>query len=113
MEAEALALATATKHAVKIRDILDELGNRQERPTPIQQDNQSLLAALNKVETTGSSKHVRLRIDYVADQIKLGTVKPHYVATDNILADYLTKPLTALFTTWRESIMNMYRRFRG
>ena len=42
----------------------------------------------------GKSKHIEIKYHYIKDMVQRGAVKLQYVATDEHIADVLTKPLT-------------------
>jgi hypothetical protein len=40
------------------------------------------------------SKHIEIRYHYISDKVQKGAMKLQYVATDEQIADVLTKPLS-------------------
>ena len=42
------------------------------------------------------SKHIEIKYQYIRDMVEKGVVKLHYIATDEQIADILTKPLSRL-----------------
>jgi hypothetical protein len=73
---------------------LEELGYPQETVT-IQQDNKCSMEILRA--GTGSfkrAKHIKVRFFWLKDLIDTGRVLLKYVATGELVADILTKPLT-------------------
>ena len=40
------------------------------------------------------SKHIEIKYQYIHDMVEKGVVKIHYIATDEQIADVLTKPLS-------------------
>ena len=40
------------------------------------------------------SKHIEIKYQYIHDMVEKGAVKLHYIATDEQIADVLTKPLS-------------------
>jgi hypothetical protein len=108
MEAEIVALASGTKMAHRMRAVLLTLECIQPGPTRIEQDNQSLLKTLLRGHYTGSSRHLKLRFDFVLQQIALGEVCVHYIPSMEVLADFLTKPMTNGFLAWRARILNEF-----
>jgi hypothetical protein len=73
---------------------LEELGYPQETVT-IQQDNKCSMEILRA--GTGSfkrAKHIKVRFFWLKELIDTGRVLLKYVATGELVADILTKPLT-------------------
>ena len=51
------------------------------------------------------SKHIEIKYHYIRDMVQRGAVKLQYVATDDQVADVLTKPLARLkFEYFRERL---------
>jgi len=78
--------------------------------TTIYQDNKStiLLSENSKASSSKRTKHLDLRYYFVTDCIKRGEVKVAYCPTENMLADFFTKPLQgAVFWRMRSQILNM------
>jgi hypothetical protein len=46
------------------------------------------------IENPVSSKHIEIRYHYIRDMVQKEAVKLQYVATDEQIADVLTKPLS-------------------
>ena len=51
------------------------------------------------------SKHIKIKYHYIWDMVQRGAVKLQYVATDEQIADVLTKPLARVkFEYFREKL---------
>ena len=51
------------------------------------------------------SKHIEIKYQYIRDMVQRGAVKLQYVATDDQIADVLTKPLARVnFEYFREKL---------
>ena len=51
------------------------------------------------------SKHIEIKYHYIRDMVQRGVVKLQYVATDELIADVLTKPLARVkFDYFREKL---------
>jgi len=77
--------------------------------TTIYQDNKItiLLSENGKASSSKHTKHLYVRF-FVTDRIKRGEVKVAYCPTENMLADFFTKPLQgAAFQHMRSHILNM------
>jgi len=73
-------------------------------------DNQSSM----KLETNGKAssgkrtRHFNIKYFYVTDLIQRGEIQIEYCPTNDMLADYMTKPLTGVkFNQFRNQIMNL------
>ena len=78
--------------------------------TVINQDNQSaiLLENYGKFSSTKRTKHIDIRYFYITDKVKKGEAKIVYCPTDDMIADYFTKPLQgSIFKKFRNAIMNL------
>lgn len=94
-EAEFVALSEACKEASWIRRVLVDFNQTLTKPTTIYEDNQSCLKLIEEEHMSGRSKHIDVRYFFVKDYIDRGLVNCSYCPTENMLADLLTKPLSA------------------
>ena len=94
-EAEYLAFAAATKEAMYLRNVLQEIGLAQEEPTTVYEDNQPCIAIATNPMTTGRTKHIQLRYHFVRDAVIDRIVNIVYCPTKDMVADFLTKILAA------------------
>lgn len=62
-----------------------------EEPTELGIDNQGALALAANPTAHGRSKHIRIRYHAIRDFIEHGEINAHYVPTNEMLADSLTK----------------------
>ena len=89
------------------RDFLQQQGYVS-KPAKIFQDNQSTIVLANKgFSTSDKTRHIGIRYYFVKDRIDGGEVEVEYLATDNMIADIMTKPLQgSLFRKLRGMLMN-------
>ena len=76
----------------------------------IYRDNQASMKLENNGKSSSSSRtrHFNIKYFYITDLIKRGSMKTRYCSTDNMIADYMTKPLMGRkFHQFRQSIMNL------
>ncbi|MEN9849167.1 MAG: hypothetical protein RL368_1907, partial [Pseudomonadota bacterium] len=76
----------------------------------LHQDNQSAIKMeINGKSSTGKrSRHLNIRLFYIVDQVKKKDINVVFCPTDNMVADYLTKPLHGKkFNDLRNTIMNL------
>lgn len=76
----------------------------------ILQDNESAI----KLEKNGQksvgqrSRHINIRYFFITDQVEKGKVQIQYCHTDELVGDYMTKPVQGYkFAKFRASIMNI------
>ena len=74
------------------------------------QDNRSamLLETNGRTSAGKRSRHLNIRYFFVADQQQKGRLHIEYCPTDQMIGDYMTKPLHGKkFTEFRKLIMNL------
>ncbi|CAI7872258.1 unnamed protein product [Closterium sp. NIES-53] len=92
-EAEYIALCSATKEGLYLRELLEE-AKLAELPNFTQFcDNQSAIRIANKNGFANRTKHIALRYFFVKDEIEKGRLELSYCPTSEMAADYLTKKL--------------------
>ena len=108
-ESELIAVTEVVKSVKWVKNVLSELGFVQSIPTPIYCDNESTIrSTLNKGLVT-KLKHMNLRYKWIKDEVKFATIKLFYVASQQNLADILTKALTPKpFKHLRDQLVFMY-----
>ena len=80
------------------------------RSTIMYQNNQSaiLLKKNGRASSSKRSKHLNIRYCLITDQIKKGDLHIEYCPTDNMVANFFTKPLQGKkFLQFRKLIMNL------
>ena len=92
-EAEYVALNAATKEAIWVMRLLNEMGMQIKIPTPVFADNQSTIALAKHNMAKPRTKHILLRYHWIREQIKNGTFVLHYIPSNENLADLFTKVL--------------------
>lgn len=93
MESEYVALSEASQELIWLRGLLEEMGDRQEEPTRMLEDNQSCIKFVGSERSSRRSKHIETREHFVKELCDRGVLKLEYCATDEMAADVLTKPL--------------------
>jgi KUP system potassium uptake protein len=76
----------------------------------VYQDNQSaiLLEKNGRASSGRQTRHINIRYFFVTDRVKNGELRIEYCPTDEMLADFFTKPLQgSLFHRLRAQIMNL------
>jgi len=81
----------------------------------LHQDNKSaiLLEKNGKASSSKRTRHLNIRYFFVTDQVSKGNLKIKFCPTDDMIADYFTKPTTgAKFHKLRSQVMNLRRHWR-
>ena len=74
-------------------DLLNEL-NIKQQSVPIYEDNQAVITMMtNEINFQTKSKHVRVRYDFLREQVAASILTFRYLSTELQLADLMTKPL--------------------
>jgi len=92
-EAEYIALATASREAVWLRNHLAELKIKLENPTIIHVDNRSTIRLARNSEFHKRTKHIDVRYHFTRELVQNQVLKLSYLSTTEQKADILTKPL--------------------
>lgn len=92
-EAEYVALTTATQEAIWLRRLLTDVGKPLAEPVVINEDNQGAIAMAKNPVGHARTKHIDIRYHFVREGVQDGAIILKYVATDEMIADILTKPL--------------------
>ncbi|GJR08587.1 retrovirus-related pol polyprotein from transposon TNT 1-94 [Tanacetum coccineum] len=101
-EAEYVAAAQASKEAVWLKMLLEELGYKQEKIT-LFCDNQSALYLARNPSFHSKTKHIRVLYHFVREKVEDGTVDMHKIHTNDNLADYMTKAINCDKFKWCRS----------
>ena len=92
-KAEYVALSTATQEAIWLRRLFTDVEEPLEEPVVINEDNQEAIAMAKNAAVHARTKHIDIRYHFVREGVQNGTITLKYVATDEMIADILTKPL--------------------
>lgn len=107
MLAELIAASDMVPQQIWTRNFLIGQGYDIERSV-LFQDNQSaiLLERNGLLSSTKRTKHINIRFFWLTDRIDGGELSVEYILTDEMLADYQTKPLQgSKFIVMRDQIM--------
>lgn len=91
-EAEYMAGMEATKEAVWIQGLLEQIGQQLDTCLLIG-ENQGSLALANNPVFHQRTKHMEIRARYISDMVNTATISVKYVPTREMLVDEFTKPL--------------------
>ena len=105
VKAEYIAASDACKEAVWLRKLLSDLFDGKLESTIIHCDNQSCIELSGNQMFHDRSKHIEMKYHFIRDLVQRGTLKLHYICTDEQIADILTKPLTSTkFVYFRDKL---------
>ena len=93
-EAEYMAMCAAVQEAIHLRQLLKDLGHVQDQPTRILEDNQGCIALSENPVFHKRTKHIDIKYHFVRERVASNEIKIEYVATEDQLADLLTKGLS-------------------
>eukprot|EP00253_Pinus_taeda_P004217 PITA_04217 len=91
-EAEYMAASLASCEAIWLRKMLFGLFGQSLRPLMIYCDNQSCIKLTENPIIRDRSKHFGIKYHFIRDYVQKGALKLEYIATDEQVADILTKP---------------------
>jgi hypothetical protein len=108
-EAELVALSDALGQIIWTREFLRHQGY-DIGPVIIHQDNKSTMALVERGRSNASgTRHIDIRYFFVKDRVSSGEVKIVYKATNEIKADFFTKPLQGtVFRQKTATLRNWY-----
>lgn len=92
-EAEYCAITEATKEALHLRQLLNDLGQYHEKIT-ILNDNQAAQHIASNPVVSAKSKHIDIKLHFIREKIEHGLIELKYLPTELMTADVLTKALS-------------------
>lgn len=95
-ESEYVALCEGTKEAIWLRDLLEDVGFGQSNGTKIFCDNLNTIRWVENPKHHHRTKHINKQLHYTREKHQIGLIEVQHVASEDQLADMLTKPLTAI-----------------
>ena len=106
-EAELIAASDEAGLMIHIQEFLKAQGYGSETPV-LYQDNQSAIKLeVNGKNSSNRTKHISIRYFWLKDEVAKGVITIEYLATEEMIADLLTKPLQGeAFYKFRKEILN-------
>jgi len=101
-EAEYVASTQASKEAIWLKMLLEELGHKQEFVS-LFCDSQSALHLARNPAFHSRTKHIRVQYHFIREKVEEGTVDLQKIHTADNVADFLTKVINVDKFTWCRS----------
>ncbi len=92
-EAEYMATSQCTKEALWLRKLLDDVGYVQDNATLILSDNQGSISLAKNPIHHSRTKHIDIQHHFIREKLENGEIELKYCATEDMVADVLTKAL--------------------
>ena len=94
-EAEYVSLSVGISEGKWLNGIINELFGSIKINFIIFEDNQSCIKMTKNPINHGRSKHIDIKYHFIRNEIKKGIIKLKYLQSNEMIADILTKPLSA------------------
>ncbi|KAE8718737.1 hypothetical protein F3Y22_tig00109992pilonHSYRG00051 [Hibiscus syriacus] len=101
-EAEYVAATQASKEAIWLKMLLEELGQNQEYVS-LFCGSQSALHLVRNPAFHSRTKHIRVQYHFIREKVEEGTVDMHKIHTKDNIADFMTKAINTDKFTWCRS----------
>lgn len=95
-EAEFISISEASKEVKWLRQLLEEMHEQIDAPTVIFEDNQGCIELVRDHKFSYKTKHIDTRYKMIRDMVKGHIIRCEYCPTEEMVADLLTKPLSAI-----------------
>lgn len=89
-----MAVSDASRHAIWLQQMWSQLGLERPSPTIIYVDNQGAIDLTKNAVHHKRSKHIDIKYHFIRDCVANGIVEIPHVASEDNIADVLTKPLS-------------------
>ena len=93
-DTEYVAMYEAATEIVFLRNLLNEIGFKQNGPTILYEDNKSTIDLANGLGKFHKQKHVNVKYHYTKDLVREGVIQVCYCHTEQMIADIFTKALS-------------------
>ena len=104
-EAEYQAMASAVQEAIYLRALMKDFGYPMKESTYIGEDNQSCIKMCHNPVMHKRSKHIDTKLHFIRERVENGEVRIHYIPTDDMTADILTKSLPRVKVEKHRSVL--------
>ncbi|KAJ7533272.1 hypothetical protein O6H91_13G040300 [Diphasiastrum complanatum] len=86
-------MCSATQEAIWLRQILDEMDMKQEKPTTIHSNSQSGIQLEKNLVFHGRTKRIEIHYHFIRERVLSKEINIVHCSTGEQLADIFTKPL--------------------
>ena len=101
-EAEYVAATQASKEALWLKMVMEELGHKQEKIS-LYCDSQSAVHLARNPAFHSKTKHIRVQYHFVREKVEKGTVDMQKIHTKENIADFMTKAVDTNKFIWCRS----------
>ncbi|KNZ61852.1 hypothetical protein VP01_134g12 [Puccinia sorghi] len=91
-EAEMNALSDGVQESQWIKFLIEELYNKDLKPTQFQVDNKGLIDKINNFGSNSKTKHLDIKAKWLRDLKKNNEISVKLIPSEEMIADALTKP---------------------
>jgi hypothetical protein len=106
-EAELIALNDGSSRVLWLKDLMNELGYKQNNATVFQDNKSTMYLAESGEGKLGKTKHIQVRYFYIKQLIENNDIHLVHKSTNDMAADILTKPLMGeKFIKFRNELLN-------
>ena len=102
IEVEYIAATQASKEAIWLKMLLEELGHEHKKIS-LFCDNQNALYLARNPAFHAKTKHIRVQYHFIHEKVEEGIIDMHKIHTKENLADYLTKAVNTDKFIWCRS----------
>lgn len=95
-EAEFISISEASKEVKWLRQLLEDLHEEINYPSILFEDNQSCIELVRDHKFSYKTKHIDTRYKMIRDLVKKMIIECKYCPSEEMVADLLTKPLSAI-----------------
>ena len=89
-----MALASTVQECLYLEQLLENMDGYQYTQTVIHKDNQGTIALARNPVNRKRCKHIDIRYHFIRSTVNEGKVNLMYCATDEMVADVMTKPVS-------------------
>ena len=86
-----MGLSEATKEALNLKMLMEQIGFGSENPTTIYSDNQGAITMGLHPSNKPATRHIDMRRHFLRQHVELKSIVTPYVRTDAMVADCMTK----------------------
>ena len=99
-----MALTHASKEAIWLRQLFEDLGHQQRQPTVIYEDNKGAIQLANNPVHHKRTKHIDIQYHFIREKVESLEVRLEQCSSKNNLADIFTKlasiAIFSVMVTW-------------